>query len=221
MTLRLIPYLVMDGNAREAIQFYEKALGAEVLFSQTFGEMPEDAGCPPSAEVKERISHAMVKVGETDLMFSDSFPGQPHQSGNQVTICISTDDKEKSKRDEQRIGPLDPDVYSHQQKCHNSHDNGGAAQVVKAVGPRCCPHHSADRMLQTVAKGSVDRWLDRQYGNDSGKMGSVQIKAPRDQNRQENGQGRLDYARSDQGNHPPFAATLSSAPPLLDHGAVS
>jgi PhnB protein len=98
MTLRLIPYLVMDGNAREAIQFYEKALGAEVLFSQTFGEMPEDAGCPPSSEVKERISHAMVKVGETDLMFSDTFPGQPHQSGNQVTICISTDDKEKSKQ---------------------------------------------------------------------------------------------------------------------------
>ncbi|MFM1654810.1 VOC family protein [Brevibacillus sp. B_LB10_24] len=98
MTLRLIPYLVMDGNAREAIQFYEKALGAQVLFSQTFGEMPEDAGSLPSEDVKERISHAMVKVGETDLMFSDTFPGQPHQSGNQVTICISTDDKEKSKQ---------------------------------------------------------------------------------------------------------------------------
>jgi PhnB protein len=98
MTLRLIPYLVMNGNAREAIQFYEKALDAQVLFSQSFGEMPENPDFPLPAEAKELISHATMKVGETDLMFSDTFPGQPHQSGNQVTICISTDDAEKARK---------------------------------------------------------------------------------------------------------------------------
>ncbi|WP_035299715.1 VOC family protein [Brevibacillus thermoruber] len=98
MTLRLIPYLVMDGNAKEAIQFYEKALDAKVLFYQTFGEMPENPEFPLPEEAKDRVSHALVRVGESDLMFSDTFPGQPHQSGSQVTICISTNDKEKSKR---------------------------------------------------------------------------------------------------------------------------
>lgn len=96
MTLRLIPYLVMDGNAKEAIQFYEKALDAKVLFNQTFGEMPENPEFPLPANARDRVAHAMVKVGETDLMFSDTFPGQPHQKGNQVTICIATSDKEKS-----------------------------------------------------------------------------------------------------------------------------
>ncbi|WP_257352092.1 VOC family protein [Pseudalkalibacillus decolorationis] len=98
MSLRLFPYLVMDGNAKEAIQFYEKALDAEVLFNQTFGEMPEDPEFPIPEDAKERVSHASLRVGETDLMFSDTFPGQPHQSGNQVTICISTNDMEKSKQ---------------------------------------------------------------------------------------------------------------------------
>lgn len=98
MTLRLIPYLVMDGNAKEAIQFYEKALDAKILFYQTFGEMPENPEFPLPEEAKDRVSHALVRVGESDLMFSDTFPGQPHQSGSQVTICISTNDKEKSKR---------------------------------------------------------------------------------------------------------------------------
>jgi len=98
MTLRLTPYLVMNGNAKEAIQFYEKALDAKVLFHQTFGEMPENPEFPLPAEAKDRVSHAMLKVGDSDLMFSDTFPGQPHQSGNQVTICISTDSKEKSKQ---------------------------------------------------------------------------------------------------------------------------
>ena len=98
MTLRLTPYLVMDGNTMEAIQFYEKALNAKLLFKQTFGEMPENPEFPLPAETKDRISHAMVKVGDADLMFSDTFPGQPLQSGNQVTICITSNDKEKSKQ---------------------------------------------------------------------------------------------------------------------------
>ncbi|MHC0038076.1 VOC family protein [Pseudoneobacillus sp. C159] len=96
MTLRMSPYLVMNGNAKEAVLFYEKALGAQVLFSQTFGEMPENPEYPLPEEAKELVSHAMLKVGETDLMFSDNFPGQSSQSGDQVTICISSNDVEKS-----------------------------------------------------------------------------------------------------------------------------
>ncbi|MGM0920435.1 MAG: VOC family protein [Bacillota bacterium] len=98
MTLRMSPYLMMNGNAKEAIQFYEKALDGKVLFNQTFGEMPENPEFPLPEEAKELVSHAMVKVGETDLMFSDMFPGQTSQIGDQVTICISTNDIEKSKQ---------------------------------------------------------------------------------------------------------------------------
>lgn len=98
MTLKLIPYLVMDGNAREAIEFYQKALNAEILFSQSFGEMPENPEFPLPEDAKGRVSHATLKIGETELMLSDTFPGQPHASGNQVTICITTDDAEKSRQ---------------------------------------------------------------------------------------------------------------------------
>jgi Uncharacterized protein conserved in bacteria len=98
LTLRLNPYLVLDGNAREAIRFYEKALDAQVIGIQTFGEMPENPEFPLPAEAKDRIAHALLKVGETDLMFSDTFPGQPLQKGNHVTICITTNDTLKSKK---------------------------------------------------------------------------------------------------------------------------
>lgn len=98
MTLRLSPYLMMNGNANEAIQFYSKALGAEVLFNQTFGEMPENPEFPLPEEAKNLVSHAMIKIGESDLMFSDNFPGQQSQIGNQVTICITVKDADKSKQ---------------------------------------------------------------------------------------------------------------------------
>jgi PhnB protein len=98
MTVRLIPYLVMDGNAKEAIKFYETALDAQVLFSQSFGEMPENPEFPLPAEAKDRVGHATIKVGETELMFSDTFPGQPHQTGNQVTICLTTDNPDQAHK---------------------------------------------------------------------------------------------------------------------------
>lgn len=96
MSLSLIPYLVMDGNAKEAIGFYKEALNAELVMQQTFGEMPESGEFPISDEDKDKIMHATLQVGESQLMFADNVPGQPHQIGNQVTICISTNEKDKS-----------------------------------------------------------------------------------------------------------------------------
>jgi len=98
MALRLIPFLMMDGNAKEAIQFYEKSLDAKILFQQTFGDAPENPKSPLPADMKARVAHSVLKVGETDIMVADIFPGQLHQSGNQVNICITTNEIEKSQK---------------------------------------------------------------------------------------------------------------------------
>ena len=97
MAKHLVPYLVMDGNAREAIAFYEKALGAENKGIMTFGDMPDSGGHVPEG-AKDRIMHAMLRVGSSDLMFSDTFPGQPHQSGNQVTVTLITDNVAEAEK---------------------------------------------------------------------------------------------------------------------------
>lgn len=97
MTVRLIPYLNMEGNAREAIRFYEQGLGAEVLSIITYGDMP---GMPNTFtdELKNLVAHAKLRVGETELMLSDAPSGTSIPKGKQVTICISTNDLEQSKR---------------------------------------------------------------------------------------------------------------------------
>ncbi len=96
MALKMVPYLVMNGNAKDAIDFYIQALDATMIGILTFGEMPENPEFPISEEVKGRIAHAMIKVGETDLMFSDTFPGHPHQIGNNINICIMSNDVARS-----------------------------------------------------------------------------------------------------------------------------
>jgi PhnB protein len=97
MTVRLTPYLNMEGNAREAIQFYEQAIGAEVLTIITYGDMPGMSNTFTD-DLKNLVAHAKLQVGETELMFSDDPGGSPIEKGKQVTICISTNDVEKSKR---------------------------------------------------------------------------------------------------------------------------
>lgn len=98
MAKRLAPYLILDGTAKEALAFYEKALGAQVMGVMPFGEMPADPNHPMPEGVKDRIMHAMMKVGETELMFSDTFPGQGHQIGNHVTIALVLDDAAEARR---------------------------------------------------------------------------------------------------------------------------
>jgi PhnB protein len=98
MAVYLNPCLLIDGDAREAITFYEQALQAKVIRVQTFGEAPPDPDDPVPDDVKDRIMYASLKVGETDLVLSDTFPGMPYQRGNQVNIAIVTDSIDSSKR---------------------------------------------------------------------------------------------------------------------------
>ncbi|NQD86103.1 VOC family protein, partial [Enterobacter hormaechei] len=46
----LSPYISFAGNCAEATAFYQQAVGAELLYKITFGEMPKDEnseeGCP-------------------------------------------------------------------------------------------------------------------------------------------------------------------------------
>lgn len=97
MILLANPLIALNGTAAEAIAFYEQALQAKVLFKQSFGEIP-DPKEPMSEEVKKRVAHSVLKLGESELYVSDIFPGEPHQTGNQVTVCVTTSTAEYSQQ---------------------------------------------------------------------------------------------------------------------------
>ncbi len=98
MTVQLTAFLMMDGNAKQAIEFYTEALEADVLFSQTYGDAPENPKSPLPAAMKNLVSHAILQVGMAKIMVADQSPGKPHQSGNQVQICMTTNEIEKTKK---------------------------------------------------------------------------------------------------------------------------
>ncbi|UQU68019.1 VOC family protein [Couchioplanes caeruleus] len=91
MTVRLNPYIAFtDGNAREAMEFYESVFGG-TLTMNTFG----DFGAPDPA-LADKIMHAMLETGDgLALMASDPPPEMPVQPGSSISISLSGDDAER------------------------------------------------------------------------------------------------------------------------------
>jgi PhnB protein len=69
--MKIEPYLFFDGRCGEAIEFYEKAIGAEVVMAMRFKDSPQppQQAMPPGYENK--IMHATLRIGESQVMASD------------------------------------------------------------------------------------------------------------------------------------------------------
>src|SRR5580692_10017412 len=67
--MKVQPYLNFDGRCEEALEFYRRALGAEVMMLMRFKESPEPAMVSPGSQ--DKVMHASFRIGETTLMASD------------------------------------------------------------------------------------------------------------------------------------------------------
>lgn len=90
------PYLTFDGNGKEALAFYEKALNGKILFSQTFGESPMGAQTPDSH--KDKLMHATFQAGNVKFMASDGPPGWKSHPGNNVSLSLHSESVEEIEK---------------------------------------------------------------------------------------------------------------------------
>jgi PhnB protein len=92
--MQVIPYLMFNGNCREAFEFYEKTLGGKINAMMSYGDMPEDqrGGAPANA-----VMHACLMVGDESLMASDDCTGtfQPAQG---MTVSLHPKTQAENER---------------------------------------------------------------------------------------------------------------------------
>jgi len=96
--VKVQPYLFFDGRCEEALEFYRKALGAEVPMLMRFKDSPEPPQpgmVPPGSENK--VMHASLRIGDTTVMASDGeCHGKPHFDG--FSLTVSAADEAEAKR---------------------------------------------------------------------------------------------------------------------------
>ncbi len=86
--MKIEPYLFLDGRCDEAIDFYRKALGAQVQMLMRNRDSPEPSPpgtLPPGSE--DKVMHASISIGDSMLMLSDGYcSGQPSFAGFSLAI---------------------------------------------------------------------------------------------------------------------------------------
>jgi PhnB protein len=88
--MQVQPYLFFDGRCEEAIDFYRKAIGAEVTALIRFKDSPDPAMAPPAAP--DKVMHASFRVGEATVLASDGrCEGRPHFQGFALSLTVSNE----------------------------------------------------------------------------------------------------------------------------------
>jgi PhnB protein len=86
--MRVEPYLFFEGRCEEALEFYRRALDAEVTMLMRMKDSPDEQPpgmVPPGSENK--VMHASFRVGETNVMASDGrCSGKPSFQGFSLSL---------------------------------------------------------------------------------------------------------------------------------------
>lgn len=96
--MQVQPYLFFDGRCEEAVEFYRKALGAEVEMLMRYNESPEPMPsemCPPGSE--NWVLHASLRIGDSIVMASDG-PGQGEPYFRGFSLSVSVADQAEAER---------------------------------------------------------------------------------------------------------------------------
>jgi PhnB protein len=89
--MQVEPYLFFDGRCEEALEFYKKAIGAEVVAMMRFKESP-DPSMVHGGQDANKILHALFRVGESTIMASDGRnQGKPNFQGFGLSISVKTE----------------------------------------------------------------------------------------------------------------------------------
>ena len=90
--MQFVPYLMFNGQCKEAFKFYEKCLGG-TLMVLTYGDSPAAAEVPP--EARDKVMHAQLTAGDAVLMGSDD---PSRQAGKGAYVALVIDDLAKAEK---------------------------------------------------------------------------------------------------------------------------
>jgi len=70
--MQIQPYIFFEGRCEEAVEFYRRALGAQVEMIMKYKDSPEppQPGMLP-AGAENKVMHAALRIGETMILASD------------------------------------------------------------------------------------------------------------------------------------------------------
>jgi PhnB protein len=93
------PYIVFNGNAEEAFNFYKSVFGGEFAMVKRFCEM-SSPGFPVAAKDANKVAHIALPIGKNILMANDvpEVLGVVAENENRSKISISAESRAEADR---------------------------------------------------------------------------------------------------------------------------
>jgi PhnB protein len=86
------PYLLFGGRCEEALEFYQRAVGAKVDQVMRFKDNPDPM--PPGTlapGLENKIMHTSFRIGESLVMASDGMNASQTVSGTSLAVAVKTE----------------------------------------------------------------------------------------------------------------------------------
>jgi PhnB protein len=88
--MQVQPYLFFEGRCEEAVEFYRRAVGAEVTMLMRYKDSPEPAMCAPDSG--DKVLHASLRIGDSTVLVSDGrCGGRPSFQGFSLSLTVRDD----------------------------------------------------------------------------------------------------------------------------------
>lgn len=113
-------YLHFEGRCEEAINFYKKALDAQVDMLMRYKDSPAKPPeeCAPHGDYQEKIMHSAFRIGETTVMATDGYnSGKQEFKGMSLSLSVASDAEARKRFDALAEGgkvtmPLDKTFFT-------------------------------------------------------------------------------------------------------------
>ena len=91
------PYLMFEGRCEEAVEFYRRAVGAEVMTLMRYSQAPDPKACPSPTIDPQKVMHCCLRVGDSQVMMSDGMcSGTPSFKG--INLSLTARDEAEAER---------------------------------------------------------------------------------------------------------------------------
>lgn len=93
------PYLIFNGNCKEAFAFYETVFEVNAAFTSRYIDLPQNERANIAEKDMDRIVHIILPVSDkVSLMGADAPSNMPTVVGENVSLTLNTGSSAEAKR---------------------------------------------------------------------------------------------------------------------------
>lgn len=110
MKFEVSPYFLITNNAEDLRKQLEEVFSAKTIYIQRIKDRPENARADLDLSELEKIDQCVMSLGDIKIMLADDTEGLPITKGNNISLCLTFEHVEQTKKVYDHLVSLDAEI---------------------------------------------------------------------------------------------------------------